>query len=90
MYVKYKYDMEEPEPQVQDVPTPSPLLPPTDPATLQDPDEDAETHLFCTNDWMNAHHFWQRCRSPRILFNAVRSSMIVVSIIRTYKCRLAN
>ena len=21
------------------------------------PDEDAEAHLFCTNDWMNAHHF---------------------------------
>ena len=21
------------------------------------PDEDAETHLFCTNDWMTTHHF---------------------------------
>ena len=21
------------------------------------PDEDAEVHLFCSNDWMNAHHF---------------------------------
>ena len=21
------------------------------------PDEDAEAHLFCMNDWMNAHHF---------------------------------
>ena len=21
------------------------------------PDEDAEAHLFCTNNWMNAHHF---------------------------------
>ena len=21
------------------------------------PDEDAEAHLLCTNDWMNAHHF---------------------------------
>ena len=20
-------------------------------------DEDAEAHLLCTNDWMNAHHF---------------------------------
>ena len=22
------------------------------------PDEDAEAHLLCLNDWMNAHHFW--------------------------------
>ena len=21
------------------------------------PDEDAEAHLLCTNDWMNAYHF---------------------------------
>ena len=21
------------------------------------PDEDAEAHLLCANDWMNAHHF---------------------------------
>ena len=21
------------------------------------PDKDAEAHLLCTNDWMNAHHF---------------------------------
>ena len=21
------------------------------------PEEDAEAHLLCTNDWMNAHHF---------------------------------
>ena len=21
------------------------------------PDEDAEAHLLCTNDWMNVHHF---------------------------------
>ena len=21
------------------------------------PDEDAEAHLLCSNDWMNAHHF---------------------------------
>ena len=21
------------------------------------PDEDAEVHLLCSNDWMNAHHF---------------------------------
>ena len=22
-------------------------------------DEDAEAHLLCTNDWMNAHHFME-------------------------------
>ena len=24
---------------------------------LAKPDEDAEAHLLCSNDWMNAHHF---------------------------------
>ena len=29
------------------------------------PDEDAEVHLICTNDWMNAHHFVEGVRAQR-------------------------
>ena len=29
------------------------------------PDEDAEAHLLCTNDWMNAHHFVEGVRVQR-------------------------
>ena len=29
------------------------------------PDEDAEAHLFCTNDWMNAHHFIEGVKVQR-------------------------
>ena len=29
------------------------------------PDEDAEAHLFCLNDWMNAHHFVDGVRVQR-------------------------
>ena len=35
------------------------------------PDEDAEAHLLHTNDWMNAHHFIDRCQSAKILFNTI-------------------
>ena len=29
------------------------------------PDEDAEAHLLCTNDWMNAHHFIEGVKVQR-------------------------
>ena len=29
------------------------------------PEEDAEAHLLCTNDWMNAHHFVENTRVQR-------------------------
>ena len=29
------------------------------------PDEDAEAHLLCTNDWMNAHHFIEGIKVQR-------------------------
>ena len=29
------------------------------------PDDDAETHLLCTNDWMNAHHFEEGAKVQR-------------------------
>ena len=30
-----------------------------------EPDEDAEAHLLCTNDWMNAHHFIEGVKVQR-------------------------
>ena len=35
------------------------------------PNEDAEVHLLCTNDWMNTHHFIEDVEGPKILFNTV-------------------
>ena len=29
------------------------------------PDEDAEAHLLCTNDWMNTHHFVEGVKVQR-------------------------
>ena len=29
------------------------------------PDEDAEAHLLCTNNWMNAHHFVEGVKVQR-------------------------
>ena len=29
------------------------------------PDEDAEVHLLCTNDWMNKHHFMEGVKVQR-------------------------
>ena len=31
------------------------------------PDDDAEAHLFCTNDWMNMHHFIECVKVQRFL-----------------------
>ena len=30
------------------------------------PDEDAETHMLCTNDWMNTHHFLKGAKVQRL------------------------
>ena len=67
------------------------------------PDEEAEAHLLCLNDWMNAHHFVDGVKVqifenklanisniPNILSYTIGRGMIMVSIIRTYKCRLAR
>ena len=53
-------------------------------------DEDAEAHLLHSNDWMNAHALCQWCKSPEILSYIVTRRNIMVSISRTYKCRLAR
>ena len=31
------------------------------------PKEDAEIHLLCTNDWMNAHHFVEGTKVQRFV-----------------------
>ena len=31
------------------------------------PDEDAETHLLCMNDWMNTHHFIEAVKVQRFV-----------------------
>ena len=31
------------------------------------PEEDAETHLLCSNDWMNAHHFVDGVKAQRFV-----------------------
>ena len=32
------------------------------------PEEDAEGHLLCSNDWMNAHHFNEDTKVQRFCF----------------------
>ena len=35
------------------------------PEFLGNPDEDAEAHLLCTNDWMTTHHFVESVKAQR-------------------------
>ena len=35
------------------------------PEFLGKPEEDAEAHLLCTNNWMNAHHFLEGAKVKR-------------------------
>ena len=36
-------------------------------SSQEKPEEDAEAHLLCSNDWMNAHCFVDGIKSPKIL-----------------------
>ena len=38
------------------------------PEFSEKPDEDAEAHLPCSNDWMNAHHFVEGVKVQRFCF----------------------
>ena len=40
------------------------------------PDEDAEVHLLCSDDWMNAHHFIE------ILSHIIGRSKVMVPLIK--------
>ena len=55
-----------------------------------EPDEDAEVHLLCSNDWRNAHHFCQWCEGSKILSHIIRGSKTMVPFPGTHKCRLAQ
>ena len=48
------------------------------------PEEDAEAHLLCSNDWMNAHHFDEDIKVQRFCHTIGRSK-IMVSIARTLR-----
>ena len=48
------------------------------------PEEDAEAHLLCSNDWMEAHHFDANIRVQRFLPHTIGGSKIVVPLLRTF------
>ena len=50
-----------------------------------EPEEDAEAHLLCSNDWMNAHPFVNSVKVQRFLSYIARRSKIVVLFSRTFK-----
>ena len=54
------------------------------------PDEDAETCLLCINDWMNVHHFIEGVKVQIFCLTLLGEAMIMVTVIRTNKCRLAR
>ena len=61
------------------------------PKLSKKPDEDAEAHLPHTNNWMNAHHFNEGVKVQRFCLTLLgEARLVIVSIIRTYKCRLAR
>ena len=40
------------------------------------PEEDAETHLLCSNDWMEAHHFYAGIRVQRFCLTLLGESRL--------------
>ena len=40
------------------------------------PEEDAEAHLLCSNDWMNAHHFVNGIKVQRFCLTLLREAML--------------
>ena len=54
------------------------------PEFLGKPDEDAEAHLFCTNDWMNVHHFVEGLKVQRFCLTLFWRSQIMVLFIKAY------
>ena len=53
------------------------------------PDEDAEAHLFMTNNWMDTQISGQ-CQSTKILLDINRGSQTMVQIIKANKHRLVR
>ena len=68
------------------------------------PDEDAEAHLLCTNDWMSAHHFVGGIKVQRFCLTLLGEARLwyhplepinldwqgLQNLFRTNKCRLAR
>ena len=46
------------------------------PEFSEKPEEDAEAHLLCSNDWMNTHHFIDGVKIPKILSYITRRSKL--------------
>ena len=46
------------------------------------PEEDAEAHLLCSNDWINAYHFVDDVKVQRVLSYPIRRGNTVVPIFR--------
>ena len=40
------------------------------------PDEDAEAHLLCTNDWMTAHHFVEGVKVKRFCLTLLEEARL--------------
>ena len=49
-----------------------------------EPDEDAEAHLFCTNDWINAHHFIEGIKVQRFCLTLLGEARLWYQSLRTY------
>ena len=49
------------------------------------PEEDAEAHLLCSNDWMNAHHFNDDVKVQRFCLTLLGEARFVVSLFRTLR-----
>ena len=60
------------------------------PQISRKPAEDAEAHLLCLNDLMNAYNVIDGVKCPKILSYIVGRGKIMVPITRTHKCRLAR
>ena len=41
-----------------------------------EPDEDAEAHLLCINDWMNTHHFVEGVKAQRFCFTLLAEARL--------------
>ena len=52
------------------------------PKFLGKPEEDAEAHLLCSNDWMDAHHFNEDIKVQRFCLTLLGRSKSMVSFSR--------
>ena len=86
-----------PVPQASEVPQalqqPIPHMPPINwsqfkPKFAGKSEEDAEAHLFRTNDWIDTHRFQENDKDQRFCLTLTGRGKIMVQILKTNKCRL--